>query len=84
MLTVTLTTGKAGCRTVPLLSVVRNEVWIFFCKNVLSKSNHTDGGEITEYNAQGNSRIRLRFILRKARFYARVHLKKTFSKPVFE
>ena len=27
------TTGKVGCRTVPLLSVVRNEVWIFLCKN---------------------------------------------------
>ena len=29
--------------------------------NVLSKSNHTHGGGITEYSAQGNSRIRLRF-----------------------
>ena len=29
--------------------------------NVLSKSNHTHRGGITEYNAQGNSRIRLRF-----------------------
>ena len=29
--------------------------------NVLSKSNHTHGGGITEYHAQGNSRIRLRF-----------------------
>ena len=29
--------------------------------NVLSKSNHTHGGGITEYHAQGNTRIRLRF-----------------------
>ena len=29
--------------------------------NVLSKSKHTHGGGITEYHAQGNSRIRLRF-----------------------
>ena len=27
------TTGKVGCRTVPLLSIVRNKVWIFLCKN---------------------------------------------------
>ena len=29
--------------------------------NVLSKSNHTHRGGIAEYNAQGNSRMRLRF-----------------------
>ena len=29
--------------------------------NVLSKSNHTHGGGITEYNAHGNSRMRLMF-----------------------
>ena len=29
--------------------------------NVLSKSNYTHGGGITEYNTQGNSRIRLGF-----------------------
>ena len=51
--------------------------------NVLSKSNHTHGGGITEYHAQGNSRIRLRFILRKARFYAGVHLKESISKTNF-
>ena len=50
-----------------LLDVLGNEVWVFLCKkngvntNILSKSNHTHGGGITEYNAQGNSRIRLRF-----------------------
>ena len=49
----TLTTGKVGCRTEPLLDVFGNEVWIFLCKikngvstNVLSKSNHTQGGGI--------------------------------------
>ena len=36
--------------------------------NVLSKSNQTHGGGITEYNAQGKSRIRLGFDLRKAIF----------------
>ena len=51
--------------------------------NVLSKSNHTHGGGITEYNAQGNSRIRLRFTLRKTRFYAGVHLKEGISKTSF-
>ena len=47
------TIGKVGCRTAPLLSVVRNEVWIFLVKikngvstNVLSKSNHTHGDGI--------------------------------------
>ena len=33
LLRVTQSTGKAGCRTVPLLNVIRNEVWIFLCKN---------------------------------------------------
>ena len=51
--------------------------------NVLSKSNHTHGGGVTEYNAQGNSRIRLRFILQKARFYAGVHLKESIFKTSF-
>ena len=51
--------------------------------NVLSKSNHTHEGGITEYSAQGNSRIRLRFTLRKTRFYAGVHLKKSISKTSF-
>ena len=27
-------TGKVGCRTITLLDVVWNEVWIFFCKKV--------------------------------------------------
>ena len=46
-------TGKVGCRTITLLGVVWNKVWVFFCKsksgvstNVLSKSNHTHGGGI--------------------------------------
>ena len=25
-------TGKVGCRTITLLGVVWNEVWVFFCK----------------------------------------------------
>jgi hypothetical protein len=57
-------------------------VGIFHCKsrngvstNVLSKSNHTRGGGITEINAQVNPRIRLWFYLRKTQLYAKVHLK---------
>ena len=54
-------TGKAGCRTVPLLNVVRYKVWIFLCKkikngvstNVLSKSNHTHGGGINRISCTG-------------------------------
>jgi hypothetical protein len=57
-----------------LLDVFGDVVWIFHCKvkvrngvstNVLSKSNHTRGGDITEINAQVNPRIRLWFYLRK-------------------
>ena len=33
LLRVTQSTGKAGCRTVPLLNVDGYKVWIFFCKN---------------------------------------------------
>ena len=36
--------------------------------NVLSKSNHTHGGGITEYHAHGTSTIRLGFDLRKEIF----------------
>ena len=32
-LRVTLSTGKVGCRTEPLLNVFGNEDWIFLCKN---------------------------------------------------
>jgi hypothetical protein len=55
-----------------LLDVFGDVVWIFHCKskngvstNVLSKSNHTHGGGITEINAQDNPRIRLWFICGK-------------------
>ena len=48
---VTLTTGKVGCRTEPLLNVLGNKFWIFLCKNyarvstnILIKSNPTHGG----------------------------------------
>jgi hypothetical protein len=65
-----------------LLDVFGDVVGIFHYKskngvstNVLSKSNHTRGGEITEINAQVNPRIRLWFHLRKTRLYAKVHLK---------
>ena len=51
--------------------------------NVLSKSNHTHGGVKAEYHAQGNSRIRLGFDLRKVIFYAGVHLKANISKTSF-
>ena len=30
---VTLSTGKVGCRTEPLLNILGNKVWIFLCKN---------------------------------------------------
>src|SRR6185437_8632113 len=33
-LRVTLSTGKVGCRTEPLLNVFGNEVWVFLCKNL--------------------------------------------------
>jgi hypothetical protein len=65
-----------------LVDVFGDVVWIFHCKskngmstNVLSKSNHTCGGGITELNAQDNPRIRLWFICGKTQFYAKVHLK---------
>ena len=32
-LRVTLSTGKIGCRTEPLLNVLGNKVWIFLCKS---------------------------------------------------
>jgi hypothetical protein len=55
-----------------LLVVFGDVVWVFHCKskngvstNVLSKSNHTHGGVITDFNAQGSPRIRLRFICGK-------------------
>ena len=52
--------------------------------NVLSKSNHTHGGGITEYHAHGKSRIGLGFDLLKAIFYAGVHLKESiFPKTSF-
>ena len=74
-----------------LLNVFGNKVGIFLVKikngvstNVLSKSNHTHGGGITEYHAHGKSRIGLGFDLLKAIFYARVHLKESiFSKISF-
>ena len=51
--------------------------------NVLSKSNHTHEGVYIEYNAQDKSRIRLRFNLQKADFYARVLLKEMIFKNKF-
>jgi hypothetical protein len=72
-----------------LLDVFGDVGWVFYCKskngvstNVLSKSNHTHGGGITELDAQGNPRNRLWFICGKTRLYAKVRLK-TFSKQVF-
>jgi hypothetical protein len=61
-----------------LLVVFGDVVWVFHCKsrkgvstNVLSKSNHTRGGVITELNAQDNPRIRLWFICGKLDFMQR-------------
>ena len=86
----TLTTGKVGCRTEPLLNVFGTKSGSSSVKikngvstNVLSKSNHTHGGGITEYHAHGKSRIRLWFNLRKANFYAGVHLKEKIFKAIF-
>jgi hypothetical protein len=74
-----------------LLVVFGDIVWVFHCKskngvstNVLSKSNHTHGGGITEFNAQGNPRTRLWFVYGKIQLYAEVRLKKIFSKLVFK
>ena len=90
-LRVTLSTGKVGCRTEPLLNVFGNEVWIFLCKNLekgwvqtysASPTTPTEG-VWTEYNAQDKSRIRLGFNLRKANFYAWVYLnERGFQKPL--
>ena len=70
---------SSGTKSVSSSVKIKNGV----STNVLSKSNHTHGGGITEYNAQGKSRIRLGFYLRKANFYAGVHLKERgFQKPL--
>jgi hypothetical protein len=52
-----------------LFDVFGDVVWAFHCKskngvstNVLSKSNHTHGGGITEINAKDDPRVRLGFI----------------------
>ena len=91
-LRVTLSTGKVGCRTEPLVNILRNKLWIFLCKNwarvstnVLSKSNHTHGEGINRIHAQGKSRRRLGFkFWRKANFYAGVYFETVFSlKPFF-
>jgi hypothetical protein len=71
-----------------LLDVFGDVVWILHCKskngvstNVLSKSNHTRGGGITEINAQVIPRIRLWFYLRKNSILCKGSFK-TFSKQV--
>jgi hypothetical protein len=72
-----------------LLVVFGDVVWIFHCKskngvstNVLSKSNHTHGGGITEFNAQDNPRIRLWFICGKLG-YMQGFILKAFFKTSF-
>ena len=71
-------TGKVGCRTITLLSVVWYEVWVF-----LSKSNHTHGGGYIRIVCTGKSRVRLRFSLQKAKFYAGVYLAENISETTF-
>jgi hypothetical protein len=73
-----------------LLDVLGDVVWIFRCKskngvstNVLSKSNHTHGGGIIEFNAQDIPRIRLWFICGKLG-YTQGFVLKAFSKQVFQ
>ena len=68
LLRVTLIHRQGWVQDGTLLNVLWNEVRSSSIKikngvstNVLSKSNHTHGGGITEYNAQGKSRIRLGF-----------------------
>ena len=75
-------TGKVGCRTITLLSVVGTKSGSSSVKskngvstNVLSKSNHTHGGGYIRIICTGKSRVRLRFSLQKANFYAGVYLK---------
>jgi hypothetical protein len=65
-----------------LLDIFGDVVGVFHCKskngvstNVLSKFNHTHGGEITELYAQDNPRMVLGFICRKTRLHAKVCLK---------
>ncbi|PVH32123.1 hypothetical protein PAHAL_9G321500 [Panicum hallii] len=65
-----------------LLVVFGDVVRVFRCKskngvstNVLSKSNHTHGGGITEFNAQDNPRMRSWFIYGKLSYMQRFVLK---------
>ena len=51
--------------------------------NVLSKSNHTHGGGYIRITCSGKTRIRLRFNLQKAKFYAGVHLVENISETSF-
>ena len=51
--------------------------------NVLSKSNHTHGGGYIRITCSGKTRIRLRFNLRKAKFYAGVRLAENISETSF-
>jgi hypothetical protein len=61
-----------------LLDIFGEVVWILYCKskngvstNVLSKSNHTHGGGISEINAQDSPRIGLGFIYGKLGYMQR-------------
>ena len=51
--------------------------------NILSKSNHTHSGGYIRITCSGKTRIRLRFNLQKAKFYAGVHLAENISKTSF-
>ena len=90
LLRVTLIHRQGWVQDGTLLDVLGNEVQVFLCKkngvstNVLSKSNHTHGAGITEYNAQGNSRIRLRFTFAESQIlckgsFERKHFQNQFS-----
>ena len=76
-------TGRVGCgrnlystsSTTKSGSSSEATTYIGVSTNVLSKSNRTHGGGINRIYAQDKSKIRLRFNLRKANFYAWVYLK---------
>ena len=86
-LRVTLSTGKVGCRTDSYStssgtksgssSVKIKNGWV---QTYSASPTTPTEGVYTEFNAQGKSRIRLEFNLRKANFYAGVDLKERVFK----
>src|SRR6185437_2170917 len=83
-------TGKVGCRTITYLassgtksgsSSVKSKNGV--STNILSKFNHTHGGGYIRITCSGKTRIRLRFNLRKAKFYAVVCFTENISETSF-